>query len=563
MGGFVILPKSCEYKKNILDGFNKRGYQTMVRTKNLKFDIFYYPKYNGVNQYIKDEDNNVLFVYGTLWFKNRSFQKIKDELLGELFTKKINQEDLSGTFTLVYFNKKDSRIKIIHDNNAVNRIYFDNSTKIISSSWLSLVWLKERTVYDINKKAVLENLILGFNIGDKTFVNDIVRIKTADGIPKGIDYKRVEVKDVDHIESENLSSSIDLSIGKVKKNLNSKLKDYNIVSLGVSGGHDSRLVLGALDKDYLDKRINLFTFFKPNDKDLEIAKLIANSLQKEIKIIKTKRPYTIKEQENVFNDAFLFFDGQCGTMLQYSKDDYTKKFRDKLLKDSNLHLSGVGGEIFRNYNHQSKTSLPWEFWLDHFFNAGKLQTITRNEVLIEDVVKELKSILDIDLKKISYKDRKRYYGDIFLSDWHGIRNTIENQYSNYYSPFTDVELINYSFQTINFHGSGGEYESEMIHRLSPKLADIVNEYGYDFSHFPNSIKIKNKIKCFIKTPAFSILRGIKSNSIRNVETTEFEMEILKYLKNVINSENLNLDILINLKKEQVLMVSYVLKKIIN
>lgn len=563
MGGFAIIPQKSKYYQSILNGFAKRKFQAPIKFKNSKFNIIYYPKYNGVSQFIKDNKNNILFINGTLWYKNKSFEKNKDSLLEELNGGDINLDLLSGTFTLVYFNEQNDNIRIIHDVNAVNRIYYDNTTKIISSSWLSLVWQKKRTNNDIDTNAVLENLLLGFNIGNKTFIKGIKRIKLENNLPKGLSYTRLRNKTNNNFKNQNYKDSIKSSINKLKSTLGPKLINFNKITLGVSGGHDSRLLLGALNKNIIENNLSLFTFYKPKDKDLEIAKIIAKNLKKEIEIIKTEKTNSQKELEIIYNNAFHFFDGQCGTMLQYSKEDYTKEFRDKLLKESDLHLSGVGGEIFRNYNHQPKMSLPWKFWLNHFFCAGKLHSIINNDELIENIIKEFKLILDLDSKKIKYEDRKKFYGQIFLSDWHGIRNSIENQYSNYYSPFTDVELINYSYQTIKYHGSGGEYESSMINELSPELARIESEYGYDFSYIPKKKLIANKIKCLVKLPIFSSIRKLKSNSANYIQIADFEKDIFNNLKYIFRNTDSNFDLFLNFKKDQVLMISYVFKRIID
>jgi hypothetical protein len=563
MGGFVIIPQKSKYYESIKRSFAKRKFQTPIEFKNSRFDILYYPKYNGVCQFIADSRNNILLIYGTLWYKNKSFEKNKDIILKEINEDILNEDLLSGTFTLVYFNEKNDNIKIIHDTHAVNRIYYDKTTKIISSSWLSLVWQKKRAKNDINTNAVLENLILGFNIGNKTFINSIERIKSGINLDKNVTYKRLRNKIIKKHNKQNYCDSIDSSINKFKNTLDPKLIDFDKILLGVSGGHDSRLMLGAFDKDFLDNKLSLFTFYKPDDKDLEIAKTIAEKLNKGIEIIKTKKKDSHKELEKIYDSAFNFFDGQCGTMLQYSKEDYTKEFRDKLLNKSNMHLSGVGGEIFRNYNHQPKTPLPWKFWIDHYFCSGKLTQLIDNDDLMDELIDEFKLILGLKSKKIKFIDRKRFYGQFFLSDWHGIRNSIENQYSNYYSPFTDVELINYSYQTIKYHSSGGEFESRMINELSPKLARIKSEYGYNFSHIPTKTKLVNRIKSLVKLPILSPIRKLKSNKNKSVQIGGFEEEIFENLKNVFNYVKADFDLFLLLKKEQTLMISYLFKKIID
>ena len=528
MGGFAIVPKSSFPKKeSVLKGFKKRGFSEPLKFELDNYSLFYFEKLSGIVQF-RSTDTECLFVVGNLIYKKTSFDNYKDLLLSELQNNSHSKSEMAGTYTLVYANKSTGEIKVFHDGQAVNRFYIDKEFGIVSSSWLSLVWSHDKESRKLHQEAFLENMVLGFNIGVKTWVQGIERVKGSEQLPKSIEYFRY--KDVeDKVTYTSKMNAISESIESFKSVLNENTKGFHKLKLGLSSGYDSRLLSSSFDSEGLDK-VSFFTFHKPGDKDPAIAQKIAKTLDKELHV--EKYLSSDSDIEDVFKRAFYFFDGQCVLMMQYSKEEYTANFRKSVFASDELHLSGVGGEIYRNYNHDHKKALNTNFWIDQYYNGGNLKDWIGNRLnILNSISKEIAAQLGLRKEnRINYYKRKQFYANVFLSDWHGVRNTIENQYSYYYSPFTDVNLKKESLKTINWHGVGGEFEAEMIKESSIELAAIDSDYGHNFLSYPLKSTVKGALRQNAKKPLLSKLRkygrGTKKVSSLSSSNTQLMFNLI-------------------------------------
>ena len=566
MGGFSIINNDFRNLVSSIDeGFKRRGFSNIKLIEYNSFTVLYVPKLSGKEQFIIDDDGSCMFIVGSLWYHLKPSGQMMNKLVKDLREGKLDTERLSGTFTLVYVSKINERVNIYHDYYAVNRFYIDQNTKIVSSSWLTLMWLIPSYKRQLDKHATLENLVIGFNLGIKTWLNSIKRVKYKRQLPGYIKYHRNgqdSRSEYYSLKGNNFKYSTQKSAELVKRIINCKLDGFEDVILGLSSGYDSRLVTSALNKENL-KKLLLYTYDKTGDADLEIAQLIAGFLDKKIKIKTTFNSSEIEVQENIYKRAFCFFDGQMGSMLQYSKEDYAKSYRDWLFGKYELHLSGVGGELYRNYNYDNCQTLNYRFWINHYFNGGKLNYWLPDSMEhIDMIATEIKGSIGSDDDGISFYQRKRFYGEVFLSDWHGIRNSVENQYTNYYSPFTDPEIIEDSFRTIKYQGSGGRYEAAMINFLSHELASFPSEYGHNMMLIPLYIRLDNIIRGLVKTQTFGFIRNLKSAKIKSNKLNIFESQQLNVIKELFNFTDQEIDWLVALKREHVLSLGYILFNIL-
>ena len=96
---------------------------------------------------------------------------------------------------------------------------------------------------------------------------------------------------------------------------------------------------------------------------------------------------------------------------------------------------------------------------------------------------------------------------MLLRDWHGVRNSIENQFSYFYTPFTDPEVLDLSYSLISHHGSGGFFEGSIINEINSDLAIINSSYGYPLNSYPLKAQILNVARAAIKLPGIYSLKS--------------------------------------------------------
>lgn len=558
MSAWFWIPNKSDTELNALRAtFLRRGFGKEVSFSTQAGELYVYPKFDGTqNWWCKNGET--LVVSGTLWYKGVLFPACGEHLTDDIGKGAFDTKLIQGTYALLWINQR--KILTVHiDPNACHRIYWDKETNIMSSSFLSLAWLKKRNLEEVNRQAVFETLLLGFTLGKKTWISNIERLTQTNQVKhlSDVHIKKLQKCDFSSIKlsrSDIIAKSNELLKQVLSKTIGSV---NNHVVLGLSSGYDSRLVTAAFPKTSWD-RLSFFTFHKPGDKDPVIAQQIAIKCGKILRKIETSVPKTESELADVQQKAFLFFDGQVAVMMRYGKEDYTREYREKIFRENDIQISGVGGELFRNYNHDHYGSVDIRFWLNSYFSGGQLHHWLLNVRFMSSTMKELEHRLQLSEQKISYRDRKRFYGDVFLSDWHGIRNTIENQFGAYYSPFTDPELINMSYNTIQYHGYDGQFEADMIKALSKPLAQIPSEYGHTMNAIPWKTKLKSFVGAQTKRPLLSVMRRMyHKRRLQPIKTTN---EKYPYLSELF-SEDLNVDYLAGLKPEIIETTEYALLRL--
>lgn len=559
MSAFFIVPEKQEaLTEGMKRVFEERGFHAPVQVPYSQGNAYVYPRLNGTSNHYKAPSGDWLLATGTLFYKNRVFPECGEDLLDALKQQPDLTRHLSGTFCLVWINTA-GEVALYHDSHGVHRFYIEQESGIISSSFLSLVKLRERAVSGIDKQAVFENLLLGFNLGIKTWVTGIERVRHAEQFSgKEITYKRSSVS-VDASAPPNRDLAVAESAQALQDTLAQKTESVSeTILLGLSSGFDSRLTLAAFPPEKLEQ-IHFFTFHKPGDRDPVIASEIARISNKPLRKIETAPVASEAEREEVFRRAFLFFDGQCAVMMRYSKPDYTREFRDQLFDAGEWHISGVGGELFRNQNYDHRLSLNLRFWLDQYYSGGFLRDWLRDENLLHPTIQEIRKRLGLEKNTLDFLDRKRFYANVFLSDWHGVRNTIENQYAVYYSPFTDPVVIEQSLATAHYQGKAGEYEAAMIRTLSGELANINSEYGHTMMHIPAKVKWRATLRAWAKTPMFAFGRRLMK---RKGQSSQVSGDAFPTLTHVLGS-HVDVQRFATLKREMAETADYALQNILD
>lgn len=568
MAAFFFIPKSLtdtHYNKKLIEGFAYRGFNEYQVMDAGNYNFY---AYNGIadgrpSSLWKDDEGNFQFIAGNFIENGTLFLKGSQSLFSKITKGSLNPEHISGTFLVISYEKSLNKLHILHDPNGNFRFYSDLDNNLISSSFSVLTKASESV--DFDQDIIRFNLIFGFNPGSFTWVKSIKRVLKSNQLPEEINYSRLAADSRKWI-FKSAEAAIDTAVNILEKKMvirqgeNENLHKY----LGLSSGYDSRLMAALLNKTGLEN-LSFFTFNKPGAADpviaLEIARASGLSLIKK----ETGRVKEYREQEKTFEDAYKFFDGHAVTMMQYSKPDYTAEFRKDVLGKSALHLSGVGGELFRNYNFDHKATTLIENWINvYLLNGTQLIDFIREDAATA-IMDILKNYLEEELGvfvKINYADRKRFYGDLFLRDWHSVRNSVESQYSYYYTPFTDPAVINLSYATAKFHGSGGKFEGRMIHRLNPALASIQSGYGYSLNTYPAKAAIMNYLRGFIKRPVMiPFQKTIRNNPKYN--PTPFEKNQLAIFD--VMEMGINKDVFLSSSKriEPLLATAYSLNQLIN
>jgi hypothetical protein len=115
---------------------------------------------------------------------------------------------------------------------------------------------------------------------------------------------------------------------------------------------------------------------------------------------------------------------------------------------------------------------------------------------------------------------RRAYGEYWLPQWHGLRNSVENQLCLYLSPFAQEGVVERALCSAPLLGTGGELEAAMIRSLSPRVAALRSSYGHPFDHLPARHSLAARVRAGVPNrlklsaaAARSRVQGVKPDPI--------------------------------------------------
>ena len=96
--------------------------------------------------------------------------------------------------------------------------------------------------------------------------------------------------------------------------------------------------------------------------------------------------------------------------------------------------------------------------------------------------------------KIEWVDRhlaRRWYREIWLPFFAGVRLEAENRVGPSVMPFADPQVSAAALEATPYIGSHGDFEAEMIRRLDARIAALPSSYGPGFSKTPWHRKMRD------------------------------------------------------------------------
>ncbi len=507
MGAFFIFDNNVEFDRRAVEGvFAAKGFSEPEIIRTQAVTIWLYPKVRLKKCNISTlQDNTRLAVIGTLVYKGLPPEAGTEALLQDYLSDTIDHGELIGAYAAVFINRS---VDIMLDASCVFDLFASQDFRIISSSFLAVARSGNMSV-DLDREALLMNLMLGFIPGTRTIVSGI-RHLSGSRVPVQHSHVRLIHSEVtipdDGKPPENFHAAVDSQIVQLDRYME-KIKPFaescHGSDLGISGGFDSRLLLGLTCRNQIP--VSGFSHLKKSpDPDPLIARDLADRKGIPFRIIETRFPEELSESElfDRMKRAFFYFDGRVHESMEYLREEYTGDYRLQILDDHSLGLSGVGGEIYRNYKQFNPLFRGVEDWLicyafgyHRYFSI--LSESAGNELLemLSEHVSAYVRAGRTDMHGHAYF--QKYLTEIWMPDWHGLRNSVENQSGYYLSPFTQRQITLAANKIYPWIGSGGAFQAAMIHRVDPALSSLRTSYGYQLDKIPLSIRLKQQMKMHI------------------------------------------------------------------
>lgn len=544
MAVFILKKSEKRIKQSKLDSLMEQKELSKFQRLSIgdhELQVFQSPRDKRKWKFSHDGTN--VFVFGTLVYREKYSGEAAILLLTDLKNQQLRRWELNGSFCLIEHSRNG--LRIVLDSQGIYQLYSSDKNELLSNSFLAQQKLLESTEPD--KLAIQANLLLGFIPYPDTMFREIKRIQQEDSF-FNIVLERYGVQPENPVlntYSDHLEYQSD-KLAAYKDNVKSLLTNEGM-EIGVSGGYDSRLILALFHNSGIP--IHAHTHHKNNDPDpllaREICQLLGIPLDE-----KKDRPVFQSEEDfySLMESSMLQFDGRICSMMQYAKFEYSREYRDEVFQPGYCIVSGVGGEIYRNHNYFNKSSISTDLWIRYYLinyqGWRSLKTKGRYEFM-----HYLKAFLIRELgimNHVDYEGSKQYYKDIWLRDWHGLRNSAENIYNYHLSPFADHTIANPSVLSSSQHGTLGQFEIDLIGRFSRALLNVNSVYGFKFNKLPIKEKLKEMLKTSIPVELKFQLKKRMSANIRNlkiIDTNPVARKNIQALKDL--DLDLNIDLFIS------------------
>ncbi len=496
MSHFFIASRNASYDEKSVDAlFHKMHLERSTRLLTSTHSILVYFKANKQtdNDCFFSKGNDRLFVSGTFFYRDLSFAKSLETFYQDCVNDNIDYQSMHGQFALVAII--NDTIRIFNDALGCHRIFSTHDQKIISTSFLA-TWYSLEQPATIDLSSLREKALGGYIVYPKTLVNEVADIT----------YESFEGKNLFKYRGANLDPEL-LKDGKDVRFQALSLRDYfrnivtlskgNNISLGVSAGFDSRLLL-SLIKDLPSKYLYTHLTKGVHNKEARIAKKLASVAGAELHIEETEKPdaLPLTQQQALLDELIYYYDGRTANNSGAFSFTGTYDYNLDHLRHVYVGLNGKGGEVYRNYYQLGSKSFDFAQWYNDLVwypSAAYMLDRSSREKLLSGIGQRISRRLEVKDDRWGRWQIHRYYSEVRQPDCEGSIISAHNKITHYLSPFFDHNVIMNAYQSFSKMGGSDLFQANLIRHIDRPLAEVPSKYGYNFV----DKSLKYRLKSFI------------------------------------------------------------------
>jgi asparagine synthetase B (glutamine-hydrolysing) len=303
-------------------------------------------------------------------------------------------EKINGSFSSCIYNKNSKKLTTFIDRLGVKVLYWahiQNYTAVSST----LGGLKKLKKFSLDTTSAFQFLTLGFPIGTRTLLDGVFMQPPATAMifhnnkSEVIRYWRAPQRS-QHMSLQEAAENINVPMERFVRRIYDKTQD--IIALGMTGGHDSRLVFSALvhsNTPFECVRWNEGNF---NDK---MVQQLCSIVKKQPIIV---RPISRNELLEIRKDVFIYSDGNFIYSSGFSRlamESYERRMSLLMLGFSGDRISGSltlpDPKYLKNIDDLARVSLKNHMELVSFHDAISLLKNSHSEIYQETLFEWNKS----------------------------------------------------------------------------------------------------------------------------------------------------------------------------
>jgi asparagine synthase (glutamine-hydrolysing) len=454
-------------------------------------------------------------VDGTLIYKGLAADEGAKALLADEAGGRIAADRLHGAYAIT--TRAPNGTRVLADPMGLQHLFTDSSGGGLSSSLLAAA--RKGGCAELDREGLLLCLACGFFPGAYTPVRGIRRV-----LPCETAVGEIRILRLGATVTADRPADFAEARARLIEAVQAVLRDARgfvgeaPVGLGLSGGYDSRLLLAAARRAGMD--VQCFSHFKlPPDRDLAVARRVAAAAGVPLAVVETPLPEAMVDADlrRVAEASFNLYDGRVHLGLELPRQEYTPDYRRQVSGTCALVLSGVGGELFRNHDHGVRGEVGLRRWVEErVVGRETLNSFTERaarEWVVDWLCDYVAARLDLgSRRRLDLSARRRFYAEIWLPEWHGLRNGVESRLGPYLAPFADPVVIAEALAATHFVGAGGALEAAMIVALDPVIARVPSVYGFGFDRIPLAARLAAELRCTLPAVARTVGRLRRSRS---------------------------------------------------
>lgn len=365
---FLIISKKEGFKEEFVNDeyLDSTMAPSLISEEVLKVEISSFIIYLYLYNQIQDEKNNVLYEKEKLLLMNgivNDLNKVINEEIPEFF-KKIDGFDLVGDYQLISIDKNGNGIFKTPSFSIKQLFSYENEYFSVLSTEIKLIY---DGIRNLRKNKFVDNFDVDY-IEDATFregnlrksprhtiFKDIKRVLPYDEkffengkiiINKGKFEVPIEFKEKFNNDKKSLYDCYyDKLINLIEQNLVNLKKNISKITLGLTGGFDSRLSLSILEKICVKHNIPLecYVFGNENHPDVIIAEKVAKYLNIPFKHT-TKHSGKLVLPIKITDYMMSFYTTQGDFNSNDFQHDYTRKIGDSTI------INPLGMDGFKRFD---------------------------------------------------------------------------------------------------------------------------------------------------------------------------------------------------------------------
>jgi asparagine synthase (glutamine-hydrolysing) len=501
-----------------------------------------YVVFTGYEQYPLDKYNSAdydVFVEGKIYNKSKNelisvFSKLYEELNKSSFETKVKEwlKELDGDFIILIVDKLFGRYIIINDILGRLPFYIYSSVEhVIISREMKFIF-KQIRKNEIEKFAVAESLLFGYPLGTKTYLKNIFRVPPGSLIiidPSKQDLSTRQISDYNFENKEYKGKNLNTLVNNLAElfidGTKNRIEDNSKNILSLSGGFDSRSVLGALKSIGINFTASTFSgYSKPSESDSKVAKLLSEALSFEWELIRIRNPLG----EDIRN--LLYYKDGTNNLWQSFLLIYASELLNRFGKNITLFTGDGGDKVFPDHRAAIKLSnvdslVKYVISNKYFFTTKKIsELLLINE---SEFIEHLKNHFD------TYPEKEPGYKFLrFIIMERGIKWLFEAEDKNRFffwntAPMYSYPFFNYAMNITDELKKGYYLYYNFISKINPDSLKIKHALlGVPLN--PDNIKYRSfilaKDKIYPRLPSFvkRILRT-RLNKLNQFKTSDISI----------------------------------------